>query len=396
MVGRARRKSRLIALVDDQALGAEERRRARSTWSACAALVTPRATPMTCQMRLKSPRWLAVGEHRVGDRVAARRLELRRRPTCRIVRRPGRAALTRSSCRRTRRRCANARGASTAASSGSPPNAGHHCWNEHDRCTACPARPEIAGVHARSTAFHTAVVRVVMNLTDCADGTASIVSPELQVHQPDRGRALAEHGLAQERVEVHAGEALLLVVARRGAAGLVVGDDQLTVGVELEPVDDAAQRQFADLGLQPQLEPDLADRAWGLPSEVLARSASRRRAERLAPSASRRASVKSGSVRYSAAACIERRPSRVGGAIGGGAARTATPGPGARAPFVVCEAGWLGQLLDAGEPELHRARRERLDPAGRQAGRHREHVRIVEHGCAQVTTSRAGLVSAAA
>ena len=32
-------------------------------------------------------------------------------------------------------------------------------------------------VHARSTAFHTAVVRVLMNFTDCADGTAVMVSP---------------------------------------------------------------------------------------------------------------------------------------------------------------------------------------------------------------------------
>ncbi len=62
-----------------------------------------------------------------------------------------------------------------------------------------------------------------------------------EVHQPDLGGALAEHGLAQERVEVHAGEALLFVVARRRSTGLVVGDDQLAVGVEFEPVDDAAQ-----------------------------------------------------------------------------------------------------------------------------------------------------------
>jgi hypothetical protein len=33
-------------------------------------------------------------------------------------------------------------------------------------------------VQARSTADHTAVVRVVMNLTDCADGTVSMVSPD--------------------------------------------------------------------------------------------------------------------------------------------------------------------------------------------------------------------------
>ena len=35
-------------------------------------------------------------------------------------------------------------------------------------------------MQARSTADHTADVRVVMNFTDCADGTVSIVSPDLR------------------------------------------------------------------------------------------------------------------------------------------------------------------------------------------------------------------------
>jgi hypothetical protein len=38
-------------------------------------------------------------------------------------------------------------------------------------------RAERTLMQARSTAFHTAVVRVVMNLTDCADGRAVMVSP---------------------------------------------------------------------------------------------------------------------------------------------------------------------------------------------------------------------------
>ena len=58
---------------------------------------------------------------------------------------------------------------------------------------------------------------------------------------------------------MHAGQAPLLVVARRGAAGLVVGDDEPAVGVELEPVDDAAQAEVADLCLEAELETDLAD-----------------------------------------------------------------------------------------------------------------------------------------
>jgi hypothetical protein len=40
---------------------------------------------------------------------------------------------------------------------------------------------------------------------------------------------------------VHAAQALLLVLRAGGAAGLVVGDHQTTLRVQLEPVDDAAQ-----------------------------------------------------------------------------------------------------------------------------------------------------------
>ncbi len=65
-----------------------------------------------------------------------------------------------------------------AASDGSPPNAGHHCWNEHQSQSLLWRGRKSPVVHARSTAAHTAVVRVVMNLTDWADGTVSIVSPD--------------------------------------------------------------------------------------------------------------------------------------------------------------------------------------------------------------------------
>ena len=53
-------------------------------------------------------------------------------------------------------------------------------------------------------------------------------------------------------------------------AGLVVGDDELAVGVELEPVDDAAQLHAADGGGEPELEPDRHDRGGVLELEVLA------------------------------------------------------------------------------------------------------------------------------
>lgn len=43
--------------------------------------------------------------------------------------------------------------------------------------------------HARSTAFHTAVVRVVMKRTDCSDGVAVMVSPVRRyIRRIDAGR----------------------------------------------------------------------------------------------------------------------------------------------------------------------------------------------------------------
>ena len=79
--------------------------------------------------------------------------------------------------------------ASAAARSGSPPNAGHHSWNAHPLQSG-PGRGRKSPVwQARSTAFHTACVRVVMNLTDCADGVAVIVSPDFRyIKRIARGR----------------------------------------------------------------------------------------------------------------------------------------------------------------------------------------------------------------
>ena len=58
-------------------------------------------------------------------------------------------------------------------------------------------------------------------------------------------------------------------------AGLVVGDDQLAVGVELEPVDDAAEADAVDLGLEPQLEADGLDRGGVFEPEVVAHEVGR-------------------------------------------------------------------------------------------------------------------------
>jgi hypothetical protein len=80
--------------------------------------------------------------------------------------------------------------------------------------------------------------------------------PVPQVHQSDDRRPATERLLAQVGVEVDAAEPPLLVVDGRGSAGLVVGDDELAVGVLLQPVDDAPHEQAADLHLQLELEPD--------------------------------------------------------------------------------------------------------------------------------------------
>ena len=67
---------------------------------------------------------------------------------------------------------------------------------------------------------------------------------------------------------MHPGKAAFLVVHRRCPTGLVVGDDQLAVVVEVESVDDAAQRECADGCLQPQLETDVAHHGGVFHAEV--------------------------------------------------------------------------------------------------------------------------------
>src|ERR1700704_5100781 len=63
-----------------------------------------------------------------------------------------------------------------------------------------------------------------------------------EVEELDARRQLAEHLLAEERVEVDTAQAGLLEGLARHLARLVVGDDQLAVVVELETVAAAAQR----------------------------------------------------------------------------------------------------------------------------------------------------------
>ncbi len=182
-----------------------------------------------------------------------------------------------------------------------------------------------------------------------------------------RAGRFPERLLAEEGVEVDAAEALLLAVDRRGAAGLVVGDDQLAVVVELEPVDDAPQRELADRGLEPQLQPDGAHRTRVLHREVpidqhgcvseeglLRRLVERRAARTRDRHATRRRRGRGRRPRP--LACGRAAPAEQQlqcpvdkGALGGR------------------RVGRLRQLVDGGEPERQGARGERLHPGGRQA-----------------------------
>ncbi len=91
-----------------------------------------------------------------------------------------------------------------------------------------------------------------------------------EVEELDPRRTPAEHPLAEQRVHVHTAQALRLPELRGHRAGLVVGDDELAVLVELEAVDDAAQPRAPEIGLELQLQPDGPDRARILELEVLA------------------------------------------------------------------------------------------------------------------------------
>src|SRR3546814_18538099 len=91
-----------------------------------------------------------------------------------------------------------------------------------------------------------------------------------EVEQLGPRRSTAEQALAEERVEGHAGQPLLLLALAGGPARLVVGDHQLAISVELEAVDDAAQADTADLGLELQLDADRRDGGGVLEVEVLA------------------------------------------------------------------------------------------------------------------------------
>src|SRR3954452_22858241 len=77
----------------------------------------------------------------------------------------------------------------------------------------------------------------------------------LQIQQLDAVGPAPEQPLAKEGVEVHAAEPPLLVPLLGCASRFVIGDHQ-PPGVELQPVDDAAQAQRSELDLKLQFESD--------------------------------------------------------------------------------------------------------------------------------------------
>ncbi len=103
----------------------------------------------------------------------------------------------------------------------------------------------------------------------------------------------------------------------RGATGLVVGDDQLAVVVELEPVDDAAQREVADRRLEPQLEPDRPHAARIFERHVVGGELAALGEEPLGGFASSSSSVKSGWTRVLGDRSVDAAVERVRRALGG-------------------------------------------------------------------------------
>lgn len=80
-----------------------------------------------------------------------------------------------------------------------------------------------------------------------------------EVDEPDGAGQSSEDLLAEEGVDVDAGESGLGVGGGGGAAGFVVGDDEVAVGVEFEAVDDAAEAEPVEVRFEHDLEADGGD-----------------------------------------------------------------------------------------------------------------------------------------
>ena len=203
----------LEALVDDQALGAEGQRRASGPGRRRRRRQPARDVgEVPDQAEVAEVAWPSVNT-RVGDRVAAELLELQRRPTGRSgrsagpsARRPGAAAgggagagppCSRADEGRRQRRP----GPRRRPARGRRRTPGTTAGTRTTRTARSGRGRKSPVTQARSTAFHTAVVRVVMNRVDCSDGVASMVSPRAAGtsagSRPGAGRAPARRGTSR-------------------------------------------------------------------------------------------------------------------------------------------------------------------------------------------------------
>ena len=180
---------------------------------------TPRVSEARCQIRLKSPRWLAARNTPIGERVVAQVLEQRV---------GGGVEGVRLRARSTRPGPGTSVSTPASASAHGVVAAAHRCLDcGPRRVAAVLGAPALVGAEVQSvlglgrkssrsqavaTAFHTALVRVVMKRVDCDDGTAVITSPDLRYIRRTAAGMPAEHRFAEEGVELHAAEALALEV----------------------------------------------------------------------------------------------------------------------------------------------------------------------------------------
>lgn len=173
----------------------------------------------------------------------------------------------------------------------------------------------------------------------------------------------------------------VLVPLRRGAAGLVVGDDQLAIGIELQPVDDAAQPQVADAGLEHQFDADGMDLARILELEV-----SPHQGAGLVEEGGLGFGIEAETDELGVVAELGRGllEAALGGAkrpLGGRPLEQVLKGQVHQRPARGGRRRWLGQLVDGGEPERQRTVLERRHLRRREGGgRFDDHWATVRRG----------------
>src|SRR5581483_7944243 len=255
-----------LTSTDSPASSTESRIASSARWSD----VSPRAAPTRCQTSEKSPSSDAAYSARSATGCPRTRSS---------------SASTRSSKARTRR--ARSAGSSdggkvrqrSGRARGSPEPSGL-CGIAAEGGAVRPERAEVTQlglpgpeVVTRARALDRRPDRTELALDRLrrrVGGHGADLDRVAEVQQPHPRRTDTEVLLAQQRVQMHPVEPAPLVALRRRLAGLVVGDHEPAVAVELEPVDDAAHPGGADLRVEHELDPDRRHRRRVLQAEVLA------------------------------------------------------------------------------------------------------------------------------